>query len=63
MKKISKFSESTFDSLPASGMSCRLKMFRCNECKTVVPKCWRVACNPSIIMEPSSGGNVSSSEI
>ena len=28
----------------------------------VVPKCWRVGCNPSMIIEPSSGGNVSSSE-
>ena len=38
-------------------------MFRCNEYKMVVPKSWRVACNPSMIVEPSSGGNVSSSEI
>ena len=29
----------------------------------VVPKCWRVACNPSMLMETISGGNVSSSEI
>ena len=29
----------------------------------VVPKCWRVAYNPSMIMEPRSGSNVSSSEI
>ena len=36
---------------------------RCSEYKTVVSKCWRVACNPSMIMEPSSGGDVSSSEI
>ena len=29
-----------------------IKMFRCNEYKMVVPNCWRVAYNPSIIMEP-----------
>ena len=29
----------------------------------VVPKCWWVACNPSMIMEPRSCGNVSRSEI
>ena len=40
-----------------------IKMFRCNEYKMVVPKCWQVAYNPSMIMEPSSYGNVSSNEI
>ena len=63
VKKFSKFSKSTFDSLPASGISWWLKLFRCNEHKMVVPKCWREPCNPSMIMEPSRGGNVSSTEI
>ena len=43
VKKFSMFSESTFDSLPANGISWCLKLFRCNEYKMVVPKCWRVA--------------------
>ena len=62
-KKFSKFSESPFDSLPSSGISWWLKMFRCNYYKMVVPNCWWIACNPAMVTEPNSGGNVSSSEI
>ena len=62
-KKFSTFSESPFDSLPASGISWWLKMFRCNEYKMVVPNYWWVACNPSMVTERNSGGNVSSNEI